>query len=148
LNKHTKVAILIAPFLLIGGYIAADYYAVYQYTSANNKAKFLPLSTPKTCAIQRQNCRLNNGPLILNLSESNGTSTLNSNHPLETVAFSLVNNNGDEKIFKMKKDKTAKNWTVATHIEPPSLKKQSSAKLRLMVTVNKAFYFAEIQLSR
>ena len=39
MNKHKKLALIVAPFLLIGGYVAADYYAAAQARAEmDNKA--------------------------------------------------------------------------------------------------------------
>jgi hypothetical protein len=55
MNLHTQVAIVVAPFLLIGGYVATDYYLIDK-AEKNNLFK---LTVQGKCHILDEKCTLN-----------------------------------------------------------------------------------------
>ena len=138
MNKHTKMAILIAPFLIVGGYIAADYYAQEQDKSKN----IFQLSLQGQCDLTRNPCILSNAQLALTLSDRDGVTKIDSNHPLEEVILSFVNVYDKEIRYKMKSDESQQYWQAKT--EASSLLIQSSElKMRLISIVNNGYYFSE-----
>lgn len=138
MNKHTKMAIIIAPFLIVGGYIAADYYAQEQDKSKN----LFQLSLEGQCDLTRNPCILSNTQLTLTLSDRDGMTKIESNHPLEEVILSFVNDYNKEIRYKMKSGEDQQYWKAKT--EASSLLSQSSElKMRLISIVNNGYYFSE-----
>jgi hypothetical protein len=135
MNLHTQIAILVAPFLLIGGYVATDYY-LKDKAEKNNLFK---LNVQGNCNILNKKCTLINDKLKLDISDNHGVTQLNSNYPLETVTFSIVDDN-QEFTYKFNPNKNKKNWqinTVLTKLSKPKL------KIRLIAFVNEVYYFGE-----
>ncbi len=138
MHKHTKMAIVIAPFLIVGGYIAADYYAQEQDKSKN----LFQLSLEGQCDLTKNPCILSNAQLTLTLSDQYGVTRIESNHPVEEMILSFVNDYNKEIRYKMKSDENQQNWQAKT--EASSLLSQSSElKMRLISIVNKGYYFSE-----
>lgn len=138
MNKHTKMAIIIAPFLIVGGYIAADYYAQEQDKSKN----IFQLSLEGQCDLTRNPCILSNTQLTLTLSDRDGVTKIDSDHPLEEVILSFVNDYNKEIRYKMKSDESQQYWQAKT--EASSLLSQSAElKMRLISIVNNGYYFSE-----
>lgn len=138
MNRHTKIAIIIAPFLIVGGYIAADYYAEEQ----NKNKNLFKLRVQGQCNLSIKPCRLSYEQLLLTLSNHDGITQISSNHPLDKLTFSLVESNHNEITYQMSYQKDKKHWQADTEISE-WLKHSSKLKLRLIATLNKGFYFSE-----
>ncbi|MCU7833742.1 MAG: hypothetical protein KZQ83_00710 [gamma proteobacterium symbiont of Taylorina sp.] len=138
MNRHTKIAIIIAPFLIIGGYIAADYYAQEQEKNKN----LFKLSLEDHCDLTKKPCILSNKQLTLILSDHSGITQIDSNHPLEDVILSLVSTNNKETRYRMTADKGRQFWQSETQASA-LLSQSSTLKMRLIGVINKGYYFAE-----
>ena len=138
MNRHTKLAIFIAPFLLVGGYIAADYYSREKEKEKN----LFPLKLDNPCNLLVKPCELSHQQLILNISDRQGISTLKSSHPLDQVMFSAVDLNNREYSYTMKKQVNAQHWQISSEVTE-LLKNNKTLQLRLIVILNKAYYFSE-----
>ncbi len=137
MNKHQKLALIVAPFLLIGGYIAADYYSIAQDKAAMEQ-KAGRMTTLGDCNLQKGSCILQKGPLEMTLSVDQATAgqlLLVSNQPLEGVTIAFADDNpermfldGDNKHWKM----TMKSAVIV------------ATKLKLITSINKVYYFVEV----
>ena len=138
MNKHQKLAIIIAPFLIIGGYVAADYYAVAK-ERAELQGKAIQFDLEKPCDLHTTPCILHQGNAkmkIVAIPSSNQLSLL-SNYPIEGATISL--DGGKPQPFLMERDRN--HWR--TNIENIPSK---PTQLRLATSINKMFYFADITL--
>jgi len=136
MNKHTKTALIIAPFLAIGGYIAAGYYADIQI----NKERTFVLSPQGQCQIKQGNCLLSNGQLHVRLSQTAAGIDLATTHPIEHAVISLVDASNKEKLYHLKQTTNRLNWQLAAE----QFEHRSTEKLRLLLTISKTSYLAEI----
>lgn len=140
MNRHTKLAIIISPFLAIGGYIAAGYYA----DSQMNKERFLPLAQEGECQLQQGDCKLNNGQFQINLARKNEGIHLTTTHPIDHAVISLIDNaTQKEKLYPLKHTINRGNWLLATN----DFKHVTSQKIRLLITISKTSYLAEIPVN-
>ena len=137
MNTHLRLAFVIAPLLLVGGFIAAEYYDKY----TNSKKKYHRLSIQGMCDIFNGKCKLSGAGLILDISDNNGTTNLKANHPLSSAAIAMVNND-EEKPTNLQPDDSRQNWIVNTarYISEES---HSETLLRLIVSVDDEFFFSE-----
>ncbi len=138
MNSHTKMAIFIAPFLVVGGYIAADYYKQEQAESRN----LFELSIEGHCNLLKNPCILKNEQLTLTLSNKNNITIIKSNHPLEEVILSFVDKANKETRYQMKPDKNNQFWQSET-LASSLLRQSPELKMRLISLVNKGYYFGE-----
>lgn len=140
LNKHTKLAIIIAPFLAIGGYIAAGYYSDAQM----NKERFLNLVQEGTCQLQQGDCKLHNGAFQINLAQKDAGIHLTTTHPIDHAVISLVDvSNHKEKLYPLKQTTNRGNWLLAAH----AFQQVKSEKIRVLITISKTSYLAEIMVN-
>lgn len=138
MNRHTKVAIFIAPFLVVGGYIAADYYAQEKAKSRN----LFELSLEGQCNLLRNSCILKNKQLTLTLSNKNNITQIETNHPLEEIAISFVDKDNKEIRYQMTANNNKQSWYSET-LASSLLRQSPELKIRLISLVNKAYYFSE-----
>ncbi len=136
MNKHTKTALIIAPFLAIGGYIVAGYYADIQI----NKERTLALSPQGECQIKQGNCILSNGQLQVRLSQTAIGIDLATTHPIDHAVISFVNADHKEKLYRLKQTTNRLNWQLTAS----QREMRSAEKLRLLLTISKTSYLAEI----
>ncbi len=138
MNRHTKIAIIIAPFLAVGGYIAADYYD--EITKRNEN--LFELEVQGQCNLSIKPCQLVNNQLSLTLSNNDGLTEIKSNFPLDELSFSFIDTNQKEKSYQMSYQTDKKHWQAKTEISD-QLKHSSKLKLRLITIINKGYYFVE-----
>ncbi len=141
MNKHTKLAIVIAPFLAIGGYIATGYYADAKMKKAFGKERYLQLAVQGKCQIKAGSCKMKNGDFLLNLEQTPQGIHLATTHPISNAVISLVSDNNQEKLYKLKQDKNALNWQM----DVDSKQLQEARSVRLMLMINKVSYLAEVK---
>lgn len=141
MNKHLRLAFIIAPLLLVGGFIAAEYYSKY----TNSQKKYHQLTVQGKCDIFHAECQLNGAGLELKITDKNGTTQLKSNHPLSTAAIAVVDND-KEKPSNLQADDTRQSWIINT-ARYASPKDIMSNKIRLIVSVDDEFFFSEFTSS-
>ncbi len=141
MTRDKKVALFIAPFLLIGGYIAADYYAQYQAAEEAKQKKTYELTLQEPCNVTNKPCLLTHDNLQLKLSGREGVTTLESSYPLDTVNFSYLDAAGEHR-YQFSQVENRQQWSAAmTLADPPG--QVSPLTLRLIVSINSAYYFSE-----
>ncbi|MDH5484519.1 MAG: hypothetical protein OEY43_04710 [Gammaproteobacteria bacterium] len=145
MNRHKRMAILIAPFLAIGGYIAADYY--YQ----GQQAEKLPrLVSTGDCRPVQKNCRLQAGDLALDISMDSlqpGVHLpvlLESSVALDDVLIALGDGGVDQMPLRMQGDQQAVRWHADILLDPSI--HPGKLLLRLVVTYKANNYFAELSV--
>ena len=141
LNPQLKIAIFIAPFLLIGGFIAMDYFAkedppentLYQLHAVNER-----------CDFSNDSCRFSNDDLqfTVTLEErlNDGGSTLRviSEQPLKGVAIALTDIDDETAPVNMVSDDERRRWRINL-LAPLTI----FPYLRLVVSTDKGLYYAE-----
>jgi galactose mutarotase-like enzyme len=146
MNKHQKIAVLIAPFLMIGGYIAADYYLLSKHTSLDKKFEQQEqqqahrLVLKETCELSKSPCVLTKDTLAVTLSLSASKQILYvvTNHPADGVQLAL--NMAKPKSLTRLND--GKYWKISN---PSGL---DINKLRLAASINQHFYYTEINFDK
>lgn len=108
MHKHTKAAIIVAPFLAIGGYIAADYY--HKYTM--EERIYHNLAIEGKCDIDQGVCLLKGAGLILKYSVQGDETNIESNHPLATAQIGMANEVEVESPKDLIPDSERKNWKI------------------------------------
>jgi len=142
LNPQIKTAIFIAPFLLIGGFVAMDYYKVdddpadktlYQLQVANER-----------CDFSNNSCRFSNNDVqlsvILEERLDNGSNTIRvtSEQALKGVAIALADIDDESSPVSMVAADDGQHWRISIQI-PPTI----FPYLRLVVSTHKGLYYAE-----
>ena len=137
MNKHKKLAIIIAPFLAIGGYIATDFYDSHQ----KNKKRYHNITVQGDCNIVHGPCLLQGAGLTLEFTINGEQTNIESNYPLETAAIGIKDAEVD-KPYNLTPNTDRKNWTIDTSAYNQS-KTPHSATVRLIVTSKGHSFFSE-----
>ena len=141
MNKHTKIAIFIAPFLLLGGYIASDYYLEYK---AQQKRVF-QLSPEGHCDVINQKCVLSAGEFQVNIYDEQGQTHVNSTFPIDNAVLFIV---GDETTaYPMAMKDSPYYWHQKTPLREIIGEKGQKQKLRVIVGIKGGQYISEFYTS-
>lgn len=142
MNKHTKLAIFVAPVLLVGGYIASDAYMEYKA----NQPKIFQLHTSGNCDLLGRGCMQQSGDMQVLITDENGLTRINTSYPVDSVAISLVLPNGDETIYGLvKENESPQYWNRNTDIRR-TLSENDAAhtqKMRILVKMKGNMYLNE-----
>ena len=142
MNRHKKVAIIVAPFLAIGGYVATDYYTQYK---KNNTQNLFKLSVTDDCDLASNRCELTGGGLELKLSDTNGKTSVVSNHPLDMVTISVLNAVSGESVYRMEMDNDQKHWVVMRDIFTDGVDSPLPLTMRISAVVENTFFISEFK---
>lgn len=124
MNTHLKIAIGIAPFLLIGGWIAADYWD----NAKQQPPQEIALTLKAPCHLSRNRCVLESAQLSLQLQSENsaeGTRVrLLANQPLKGVLLEVVHPARGSSPLSMAAVGSPQRWRVtlphnALPVDPP-----------------------------
>lgn len=139
MNRHTKMAFMVAPFLLIGGFIASDFYV-------ENKAqqeKVFQLLPVGSCDVINQDCRLKSGKFEVNVLDQKGITTVNTTFPLDKATLFLVDNNKQATAFPLGMLDTPYYWHSETPLRNLIGDKQGKYTLRLIAEIKGGKYISE-----
>ena len=142
LNPQIKTAIFIAPFLLIGGFVAMDYFKVDDDPS--DKALYQLQVANDRCDFSNNSCRFSNDDMqlsvILEERLDNGSNTIRvtSGQALKGIAITLTDIDDESSPVNMVAADDKQHWHISIQI-PPTI----FPYLRLVVSTHKGLYFAE-----
>ena len=140
MNRDKRLAIILAPFLLVGGYVVSDQYI----ESKENEPKIFALSTIDECKMFAGDCILQSGDMQINITDENGLTKSNTSFPVDTVAISLVYNDGKEVIYGLEKAaNSAQYWERKTDIRTAITQSGTASILRVVVNRKGSSYFSE-----
>ncbi len=134
MNKHTKLAILVAPILAVIGYIASDYYVEYQA----NQPKIFQLTQQDTCSISEKKCLLISGDFKINIYNERNKTILNATFPLDEVTLFVVDNSNNAQPYAMSVKDNPYYWQTEVLLVPEQT-------LRLIAAIKGSKYIAEFQ---
>ncbi|WP_432452697.1 MULTISPECIES: hypothetical protein [unclassified Agarivorans] len=139
MNKHTKLAILVMPFLAIGGYIASDIYLEHDA----GKDRVIQLSTYGHCDIINQQCILQSGDFRLNISDQAGVTEVNSTFPLDQATLFLVDSSDQVTAYPMEMKDSPYYWQRSTELRSLIPNQGNSYKLRIIANIKGGKYISE-----
>ena len=139
MNKHLKVAFIVAPFLAVLGYIGADYYDEQQAS----KEKIIQLIPEGHCDVVNQHCVLKSGDFKVNISDKAGVTEVNSTFPLDSATLFLVDKHEQMTPYPLGMKKSPYYWRSNTELRSLVSQKGDSYKLRLIVKIKGGQYISE-----
>ena len=140
MNKHKKMAILVAPILIILGYIASDYYLE---ADADTQQVFM-LSADGRCDIFESKCILVSGEFKVNLFVKDGKTTVNSTFPIDSVDLFLVNDQSEMTHYALSKASTQYYWHGDVPLGNNNEVKTVSQTVRIIIKIRGGQYIAEL----
>ncbi len=146
MSKHKTVAIFMAPFLVLGGWILAD---IYSNNSNNDLTKDKKLIVTNNCKPLENKCEILGIGLKLNLSFKAPPSyqrllpitLVSEQNSLDDVSMSLLIGGKEMPPMKMKQIGDKKNWQA--DLMPFATVNKDNLKIRLAVSYKAALHFAE-----
>jgi len=139
MNKHVKLAFMVAPILAIVGFIAADFYE----ESEAAKDKIVQLVAQGGCDIVNKNCLLVSGEFKVNVSDKAGVTEINSTFPLDSATLFLVDKNNKMTPYPLGMMKNPYYWRNNTPLGKLLANQGDSQKLRLIAKIKGGQYISE-----
>lgn len=139
MNKHSKIALFVAPFLILGGYIASDYYVEYK---AQEKRVF-QLVPDGHCDVISQKCVLTSGEFKINVTDENGITQVNSTFPIDDATLFLVKNQNEVISIQLGMSDSPYYWQNETPLRSLIGEKGQKQKLRVIVSIKGGKYISE-----
>jgi len=140
LSRHTKVAIFVAPILMILGFALSD---IWVENKAMKKRFFEMEPEGGKCDILANECILRSGEFQISVYYENGLTTLNSTFPLDTATLFLVDNQDVSTTYRMGMKDSPYYWYQTTPIKDIAGESGSEQKVRMVATVKGGQYIAE-----
>lgn len=139
MNRHTKIALWVAPVLILGGYILSD---MYIENKAQDKRVF-QLVPYGHCDVKNQKCILKSGEFEVNVFDENGITTVNSTYPLDSSTIFLVDEHNQASAYPLGMKDSPYYWKRETPLGELIAGKGDKHKLRLIAKIKGGQYIAE-----
>ncbi len=139
MNRHLKVAFMVAPILAVLGYIGADYYDEHQAA----KEKIIQLVPEGHCDVINHSCVLISGEFKVNISDKAGVTEVNSTFPLDSATLFLVDKSDKMIPYPLGMQKSPYYWRNNTELRNLVKNKGDSYKLRLIAKIKGGQYISE-----
>ncbi|NNE64168.1 MAG: hypothetical protein HKN34_08795 [Gammaproteobacteria bacterium] len=139
MSRDKKLAIILAPFLLVAGYVLSDLYI----EGKANAPRFFEFTPDGNCALFITGCILRSGDMEIDLTDENGITRANTSFPVDTVAISLVYDSGKEIIYELKKAANPQYWERATDLRKAMIEDKTAKILRVAVKRKGSTYLSQ-----
>lgn len=139
MNRDQKIALFLAPFLLIGGYAATDQYL----GSQQEPSELFQLETSGDCRPFDGDCILQSGDVQVNVTDRGGLTTVNSSFPADSVSLSLVYRDGREVIYGLERQNNPQYWQKETAIRKAIGTSKEADRLRIVVQIEGSHFLGE-----
>ncbi|WP_133408472.1 hypothetical protein [Parashewanella tropica] len=139
MNKHTKLAIAIAPLLAVGGYILSDMYIEDQA----QQERIFTLTPESNCDVLAKGCVLVSGDFKVNVYDENGVTFINSTYPLDRSTLFLVDENNNATSYPLYMKDSPYYWSSNTPLRTQMNKVGDKHKLRLIAQIKGGKYISE-----
>ena len=140
MNKHTKVAVLVAPLLAVLGYIASDYFI----ENDADKTKLVTLIPESSCEVLVDGCVLISGDFKINVFDKAGSTVVNSTFPLDEAVLFLVNEHNIATAYPLTQVQSNYYWQAQTPLRELA-STSTSYKLRLIASIKGGDYISEFE---
>lgn len=139
MNRDKKIAFILAPFLLVGGWVATDLYV----ESQKGPTQLFELAAAGECRMFDGDCILQSGDMQVNITDSDGLTRINSSFPADRVALSLVYRDGQEVIYEFEQLANPQYWQRQTDIRGAMIDSGKANRLRIVVGVKGKNFLGE-----
>ncbi|WP_085300521.1 hypothetical protein [Cognaticolwellia mytili] len=139
MNRHTKMALMVAPFLILGGYIASDFY-IENEAQQQRIFNMVPFGH---CDVINQKCVLKSGDFEINIYDKEGSTTLNSTFPLDSATLFLVEGENQASAYPLGMSDSPYYWQSPTPLRNKISMKGDKYKLRVIANIKGGQYIAE-----
>jgi len=141
MNKHTKIALFVAPILMILGYLGSEFYLQHEA----DELKIYQLTEEGACDILSQSCVLSAAEFKINILDKEGITTINSTFPLDSATLFLVDEQNNSVAYPLGMKESAYYWRSPTPLRENNSAIGSSQKLRLIANIKGGKYISEFE---
>lgn len=145
-----KIATIVTPFLLIGGYIAADYYqSAKEKESLTTQAKSIvaqELEKVSDCGLIDMPCEFKKGDLVLIMSADNNSYHIDANQVLKGVTIGLAQSDRETRTLQMYQIDKPEHWAIPIR-RLTNLQKDKPLQMRLAAESKGKRYYVEFQIN-
>jgi hypothetical protein len=150
MSPHIKAATIIAPFLLIGGYIAADYFQTSKQeklltSEAKNTAAY-ELELSSKCKIPEAPCVFRKDGLLISLKSDNRNYYIESSLELEGVTIGLAQSDRVTRGITMQRLSDNNHWVTAIRTLS-NLNAELPLLMRVALVSHGTRYYAEFPIT-
>lgn len=135
-SSHTKIAIIVAPLLAIGGYILADHYASKKEAELSSQVK--PLTLQSGCRLLGGVCELLHREIAINISAESGPTTTVYLRASTAIDGALLSSTGQQPMA-MERRGDNERWKA---LLPYPLEEETA--IQLAIVAGERRYYAEI----
>lgn len=139
MSRDKKIAIILAPFLLVAGYVLSDLYV----ESKANEPRFFEFTVDDNCALFNTGCILHSGDMKIKITDENGFTRANTSYPVDTVAVSLVYDSGKEIIYELEQAANPQYWERDTDLRNAMIEEKTAKILRVAVKRKGSTYLSQ-----
>lgn len=139
MNRDQKIALLLAPFLLVGGFVATELYL----GSKDAPTQLFELEAAGECRLFDGDCILQSGDMQVNVTDADGLTQVNSSYPADSVALSLVYRDGQEVVYEFDRLANPQYWQRQTDIREAMIGLNTADRLRIVVQVKGSHFLGE-----
>jgi hypothetical protein len=125
--------------LLIGGYIASDFYLEQKA----KQARVIEMSPFGHCDVINQKCILKSGEFQVNIYDEKGITTVNSTFPLDSATLFLVDEKNNPSVYRLGMKDSPYYWKNKTPLRGLIANKGDKYKLRLIAKIKGGQYISE-----
>lgn len=141
MNKHTKTAMFVAPFLLIGGYVLSDLYLEQQA----QKNKVIALDPVGVCDVLAKSCVVESGELKINIYQENENTIVNSTYALdEATLFILSDIDEVPAQYSLSMSDSPFYWQTKTKLTEELNTTKDGVTLRIIAKIKGGHYISEV----
>lgn len=144
MNRHTKLALIVAPFLAIGGYGASDYYL---RNKSDSKEQLLKLELAGPCNLTSTICQLDADLISIKINHDGGETILNTSFPLDLATISFTNAQGTESVHHLVPDKFRLTWKAQTNFSELQSASSQPMTVRVGAIYSNLKYLQEFKTS-
>ncbi len=139
MNRHIKVAFMVAPILAVIGFIGADYYD----ENEASQEKIIQLVPESYCDVINDGCVLISGEFKINVSDRAGITEVNSTFPLDSVTLFLVDKDNKMTEYPLGMQSSPYYWQRETPLRSFVGTTGNTYKLRLIAKIKGGQYISE-----
>ncbi len=128
---------MVAPFLLLGGYIASDYYLEYKA----QQQRVFQLVPEGHCDIINKKCVLSAGEFQVNVYDEQGDTFVNSTFPIDNAILFTVGEQTQG--YQLEMEDNPYYWHHKTNLRDTISEQGQKQKLRVIVNIKGGQYISE-----
>lgn len=139
MNKHTKVSLIMAPFLLIGGYGLMDLYLDYSEEPRVMEFKV----EGADCNISGNRCLLTAGDLEASIYLEDEMTVVNTTFPMYRVSLFIVDTQGASEEFQLGMTDSAYYWRAEMNLFKRLAEQPNGITMRIIAQQEKDSFLSE-----